>query len=195
MPAPLATSIIKLVPIGNPEDHLFEAIVVGGGTVVRTEIFESVSLDSNGQADVVLGVAPSSPDTVFVLVSTDARVAAQVVLGGIDGKTLTVQVRLLVYDRTKLDIHAGRIIESVVSVAGGSFDTGDTAPGASVGATSGSVGGATGDAIISIDSATVDAHHHSVDQLPDHGHQVEYDVATVLDVAAFDVVTLLVFYR
>lgn len=194
----MASSIVKLIPIGNPEDHMFELVDVGGTASLRTEVFTSVSLDGNGEATVTLKVSPTGLADCFVVAHKDERVAAAFSLAG---KVLSVRVRKLVYDRAKATIHAGQIVENAVStIASGAFNTGDTAPGATAtgpSATVDHVGGASGDAVVSVGSVSVsvDAHHHSVDALPDHGHTNTYDLAHSLDRAASETVDLLVIYK
>lgn len=163
----------------------------------------SFTTDASGQATVTLKAIPGALNQCFCFIAEAERHIEPI---GLSGKDLTIQKRKHLYDKPRTPINGPSNLPVGTSIATGPFDTGDTSPpfsgggGGSVDATSGSVGGGVGDAIVSVGavsvsvSGTVDPHHHTVDQLIDHKHTLTFD-HTSLDIADGETTVLLVLFQ
>lgn len=202
----MAQQLVKLIQWGSAENHIFAFEVVGGAPGFPGYSVEEFTgtTDGSGEMTVTLSRAPAHLAGCFCMVGEDERVIAPISVGGTGGKVLTLRKRKLKYDKPQDSHtdHTGAVESSTapsgIAVSSSAQHTGDTAPAATStgpGATTAPVGGAAGDAVVSVGgvTTTVDAHHHSMDFLYDHKHKLTFD-STSLELAVSEATRVLVLY-
>jgi hypothetical protein len=206
-----AARIVKLVPIGQPEDRMFEEIIVGGTDDLSAladfvgwhlERFTGLTTDALGQVTVSLSDTPTAITSCFCFVAEDERIVAPLTLTGAPARNLKVQKRKLLYDKAN---NPGST--SVTGAPGGV--TVASSSGQSTGATTAinqstavngdaaafsGVGSGDAQRTGTAHTHTQDPHAHTMNVLYQHGHTLTH-TATSLVAAASEATVLLVLYR
>lgn len=169
----MAEWIVKLIPFGNPEDHLSVIKTVGGepgfGDFVGWHLEQfSFTTDVAGQAVVVLNHPAASHTSCYCITTDDQRIIRP--LGLASSINLTVQKYKLAYDKPATPISSPSNAPTGVTVAATSGQEAATFN-----------GGGSGDAL-----------RNAV--LYDHKHTLSF-TQTVIPIAASESTHLLVLYK